>query len=104
MTPDHVRFTFLIDPAKLKVNLEADVILHQTYTYFVVSNFRMPGHANGAVLPDIEIRKKDGIWVHIDSGKETDLSRAVGQAIEVKMPEVQLKEFPVDTIEDSEAF
>jgi hypothetical protein len=33
-------------------------------------------------LPDISFKKTKGVWVHTDSGKSTELSLAVGKAID----------------------
>lgn len=77
-----VRFNFLVDAARLNVILEADVEEHHSDTYYVISNFRIPGHGNRPALPPIKICNKNGDWVHTDSGQTTDLSTAVGKAIE----------------------
>ncbi|MBS1665261.1 MAG: hypothetical protein JST68_29720 [Bacteroidetes bacterium] len=77
-----IRFDFLVDSARLSITLEADVQEHHSETYFVVSNFHLPGKTDSTVLPPIYIRKENGRWVHTDSGKETDLSTAAGHAID----------------------
>jgi hypothetical protein len=45
-------------------------------------NFRIPGHATTRALPEIKIKKKDDDWVHHDSGWRTELSQAVGEALD----------------------
>jgi len=77
-----IRFGFLVDATTLNITLEADVQQHHSDTFYNVSNFRIPGHALRHILPEITIRKEHGLWVHTDSGKATDLSIAVGQAID----------------------
>jgi hypothetical protein len=79
-----VRFEFPVDAARLNVILEADVQEHHSETYYVISNFRKPGHGNRPALPPIQIRRQEGVWVHTDSGQATDLSTAVGKAIEAR--------------------
>ena len=79
-----VRFEFPVDAARLNVILEADVQEHHSDTYYVVSNFRIPGHGNRPALPSIKIRRQNDVWVHTDSGQATDLSAAVGRAIEAR--------------------
>ena len=79
-----IRFEFPVDAARLNVILEADVQEHHSETYYVVSNFRMPGHGNRPTLPPIKIRQEKESWVHTDSGQATDLSSAVGKAIEAR--------------------
>ncbi|HUB62300.1 MAG TPA: hypothetical protein VL978_16405 [Puia sp.] len=82
-----ISFSFAVDAAKMRLTLEAEVEEHHSKTYYVVSNFRIPGHGDRIVLPPITIQKEDGVWVHKDSGKPTDLSAAAGRAIdELKLP------------------
>jgi hypothetical protein len=79
-----IRFKFQVETARLNMILEADVQEHHSETYYIISNFHTPGHDNRTVLPGIAIRKHKGQWVHTDSGKATDLSAAVGKAIEAR--------------------
>ena len=81
----NIRFEFPVDAAHLSVALEADVKEHHSDTYYKVTNFRIPGHVGRPLLPEITIRKEQGIWVHTDSGKATNLSAAAGAAIEAKL-------------------
>lgn len=78
-----IRFNFQVDASRLNIPLEADVQKHHSNTFYEVTNFRVPGHGNREVLPAISIRKDKEQWVHIDSGKSSDLSDAVGEAIAV---------------------
>jgi hypothetical protein len=82
----NIRFEFLMDAARLNIILEADIREHHSDTYYVVNNFRIPGQSHRQVLPEISIRKQNGVWVHTDSGKATDLSIAVGKAIDARGP------------------
>jgi hypothetical protein len=77
-----IRFNFLVEPARLNIILEADVQEHHSDIFYVVRNFRIPGHEGRSVLPEISIRKENNGWVHTDSGKPSDLSIAVGGAID----------------------
>lgn len=77
-------FDFLVDTARVSIPLEADVQEHHSETFFIVRNFRIPGHSNHQILPEITIRQRKGQWVHTDSGKATDLSMAIGKAIEAR--------------------
>lgn len=78
----NICFDFQVDAARSVIQLEADVTEHHSETYYVVTNFRIPGRPVRQILPAITIRKEKGVWVHIDSGNQTALSRAVGAAIE----------------------
>jgi hypothetical protein len=80
----YIHFEFLVDSARLNIKLGADVREHHSETYYVVTNFHIPGNGNRLVLPEMKIRKEKGQWVHTDSGYATDLSTAVGQAIEAR--------------------
>lgn len=79
-----IRFEFMMEPTRPNIQLEADVERHHSEIYFIVRNFRGAGQppSTHSVLPEISIRKKEGCWVHTDSGKETHLSQAVGKAID----------------------
>ena len=79
-----ISFGFLVDAARQNMTLEADVQEHHSDIFYVVTNFRIPGHGSRPVLPEIRIRKEKGAWVHTDSGQATDLSTAVGKAIEAR--------------------
>ncbi len=78
----HIRFDFLMEAARLNLILEADVQEHHSDKYYIVSNICIAGRAGNAILPPISIRNHKGQWVHTDSGKTTDLSAAVGKAID----------------------
>jgi len=75
-----IQFNFTLDDRRPEVLLEADIELESPGIY-IVSNFRMPGHKQTAILPDIRIKKHEGHWVHCDSEWQTALSLAVGKAI-----------------------
>ena len=77
-----IQFNLLVEAARLNLVLEADVQEHHSDIYYIVTNFRRSGHASRTVLPSIAIRKEGGQWVHTDSGRATELSAAVGRAID----------------------
>jgi hypothetical protein len=80
-----IQFNFAIDKGPLKVLLEADVERDDRGIYYLVKNFRIPGHTASGILPEIRIKKIDGHWVHRDSGWQTELSEVVGEAIDKAM-------------------
>jgi hypothetical protein len=77
----NIRFNFPVDAAPLNVLLEAEVRVNTSTAFYQVTNFRIPGHSAGSILPPISIRNYKGQWVHTDSGKPSELSQAVGEAI-----------------------
>lgn len=69
----------LVDSLHLRLKGTIDEQPNGSYT---ITNIRRTEQENGALLPPIQIKKKGDQWVHTDSEKETDLSLAIGQAIE----------------------
>ncbi len=79
-----ISFSFAVDAAKFRLMLEAEVEEHHSKPYFIINNFRIPGHGDRAVLPPIAVEKVEGKWVHRDSGKASELATAVGAAIDAR--------------------
>jgi len=90
MRPFEIKFDFPVASSDLKISLKATAEFHHSEPYFAVHNFYLADSTknNGypSVLPDQEIkriRRNDGwVWVHKDSGKESELSVAIGKGIE----------------------
>ncbi len=59
-----IAFEFPVEHSTLVVHLTAEVAMHRSNTFYLVSNFKV------------------GRWVHIDSGKESALSEYAGKAID----------------------
>ena len=78
----NIAFDFLSDNGRLKVHLLADVELHHSQPYYIVRNFKTIGREVSSGLPEVRLRRINGLWVHTDSGKVSDLSTAIGQAID----------------------
>ena len=64
------------------ISLMADVEVHHSATSYLIRNFKLANDPSRTVLPDIQIKKVRGKWVHCDSEKESKLSIEVGQAID----------------------
>jgi hypothetical protein len=77
-----IAFSFRLDKSNLTIPLTADVEVHHSETFYVIKNFRTQSQKERSVLPDVRIKKANGMWVHCDSGKETTLSMKVGEAID----------------------
>ena len=77
-----IAFTFRLDNSNLIIPITADIEVHHSDTYYVIKNFRTQSHQKRSILPDVSIKKVNGVWVHCDSGKETTISMEVGTAID----------------------
>ena len=90
MRPFEIKFDFPVASSNLKISLNATAELHHSEPYFAVHNFYLADGTKNkgyrSVLPDQEIKRikrNDGwVWVHKDSGKESELSLAIGKGIE----------------------
>jgi len=88
-SPFEIRFQFPLAYSDLTVSLRATATLHHSDPYYVVENFRFAG-SNGSYEPSIlpaqeiqKIRRNDTpVWVHKDSQRESQLSIAMGKAID----------------------
>lgn len=76
-----IAFEFVGDRGRLRVKLKADLEWQSAKKHYWVGNIRAEG-SDREVLPPLFICKKQGLWVHSDSEKETDLSVVIGLAIE----------------------
>jgi hypothetical protein len=78
-----VAFNFDVRPAGLKIPLMAEVELHFSEPHYIVKNIRMVGGIDSiSVLPDLDLKKIGGRWVHSESEKESELSIGIGKAID----------------------
>jgi hypothetical protein len=88
-SPIEIRFDFPLADSNVTVSLRASATLHHSDPYYVVENFRFAG-SNGSYEPSIlptqeiqKIRRNDTpVWVHKDSQRESQLSIAMGGAID----------------------
>lgn len=90
--PFKIQFEFPLNGSDVVLPLKAIVQLHRSDPYYRISGFEYVPPANRqrrtnlSLLPPQEIRLelKGGkrTWVHLDSGKETLLSMAIGLAID----------------------
>jgi hypothetical protein len=84
-----IRFKLPLERSLHIISLEAIAELHHSSPYYVIQSFNYPDHSMGnhvSFLPEQKIRKiREGDtfkWVHTDSNKETQLSIAIGEAID----------------------
>lgn len=89
-TPFEINFDFPVALSDLKISLNATAEPHHSEPTFLVHSFYLTkgrkNEAHHSVLPEQEIKriKRDSsfVWVHRDSEKESQLSLAMGSAIE----------------------
>lgn len=77
-----IAFIYTLDNGRFNIPLIGEVEKHHSEPHYFIKNIRMKHNARASILPDIQLKKSKGQWVHRDSGKETDLSIAAGKAIE----------------------
>ena len=49
---------------------------------YTISDIRPESQDEGSLLPPIQLKKENGVWIFLDNGQESNLSRTIGQAIE----------------------
>jgi hypothetical protein len=74
-----ITFSFYLGTIEVMLNGRVDVIAKGTY---IVKEIRTARNGTGSVLPPVIIKRKNGVWVHVDSEKETEWSLAIGKAID----------------------
>ena len=79
-TSRHIDFSLVLVDS-LHLRLRGDIEMRPDGVCTITSIRRLE-QETGALLPPIQIKKKGGQWVHTDSEKETDLSAAIGYAID----------------------
>ncbi len=75
-------FTFKMAGGAIELLLTAQVEKHPSEPFYLVKHFRTHYIQQDSVLPDVKIKKIDGVWVHCDSEKESELSAAIGPVID----------------------
>ena len=100
MRPFEISFDFPVASTKLKISLNATAELHHSEPYFVVQDFYLASttkreNEHHSVLPAQEIKRirrdDEVLWVHKDSEETSELSIALGKAIEKVLTEDQLE-------------
>jgi hypothetical protein len=98
MRPFEIDFDFPVASSNLKIPLMATAEIHHSDPYYVVHDFYVANNKNNkahhSVLPDQQIKRirRNGTftWVHKDSEKESELSIAIGTAIENALTKEEL--------------
>lgn len=74
-----IEFTLPIDLSHIIVHLKADVEI-DLKSHYTITNIRTTKHEG--VLPTVVLKRKNEKWVHIDTEKESNLSKSIGLSIE----------------------
>jgi hypothetical protein len=83
-----ISFVYEILPGTLQVDLNAGIEM-VGYDCCLVRNIRRVHSNESPLLPEMRLEKNNGRWVHSDSGKESNISRTIGEAIIRHMSEVE---------------
>ena len=82
--PYIILFTYDANDHALKFPLKAEVKCSIPGVY-TITNIRQVEQNEGSLLPPIRLKKSNGTWVFLDNGKESNLSVAIGRAIDERM-------------------
>lgn len=82
-----LEFEIELDGMTKCIPIQADAEFFPSEEYFLIKGFRVSGHNNSSdIIPAVTIKRlaveEGNTWVHIDSDKESHLSKAIGSAIE----------------------
>jgi hypothetical protein len=83
-----ISFKYPFKEKDFSIELTGNVKLHHSTPYCVVSNIRFAKHPELKLdaLPEVRVQQRiihgEKVWVHMDTQKESELSRLIGQAIE----------------------
>jgi|SRR6185436_15649353 len=99
MRPFEINFDFPVASSNLKISLNATVEIHHSEPYYVVHDFYLANNKRDnehhSVLPAQEVKriKRDDsyVWVHKDSEQTSELSIAIGTAIEAVLGDNELE-------------
>jgi hypothetical protein len=76
-----ILFEYEIIPTSLCVRLIAEIEMTGSHTC-IASNIRRESTLETPLLPRMELTKREDKWVHADSGKESNIGAAIGEAID----------------------
>lgn len=82
MTSFIIVFDYCGDDGGLRVRLRATVEVMGKKDSYLITNIQIDGRERVIELPITTLRKTADKWVHMDSGRASDLSERVGDAIE----------------------
>lgn len=83
-----INFKYPFRGKDFSIELTGNATLYHSTPYYVVSNIRFANHAGGPpdALPEVKVQQRnirgEKVWVHMDTQKESELSRIIGEAID----------------------
>lgn len=86
--PFRINFKYPFKEKKFSIELTGEASLHHSIPYYTINHIRFTTHPDGPrdALPEIKIQLREmqgeKVWVHLDTQKESELSRIVGRAID----------------------
>ncbi|HEY6902567.1 MAG TPA: hypothetical protein VI233_18040 [Puia sp.] len=75
-----ISFIYEIIPESLHVRLCAEIEMI-TNESCLVRNIRRTDTNESPLLPELKLTKKEGRWIHDEGNKESNISKAIGEAI-----------------------
>ena len=78
-----IYFTYEVNDHLLKFPLRADVEYVDPGVY-TITNICQEGQSGESLLPPIWVQREDGIWAFLDTNTSSQLSAAIGAAIDEK--------------------
>ena len=76
-----VYFIYDVHDHALKFPLQAEVERNGDGSY-IVTNIRLRSEKEGSLLPPVQLKKINGVWIFADNGKESNLSKSIGMEID----------------------
>jgi hypothetical protein len=76
-----VHFDYDVHDHALKFALQAEV-QHNGKGLYTVTNIRLRSSKEGSLLPPVQLKKINGVWVFEDNEKESNLSQSIGKEID----------------------
>jgi hypothetical protein len=77
----NVYFIYDVHDHALKFPLQAEVE-HNADGSYTVTNIRLRSEKEGSLLPPVQLKKINGVWIFADNGKESNLSKSIGMEID----------------------
>jgi hypothetical protein len=83
-----ISFTYHVKPHFLQVDLCAEIEMIDNVTC-MVHNIRRVNINESSLLPILTLRNAKGFWIHSDTGKESNISKTIGEAIDSYLKDIQ---------------